>query len=74
MWVRWKLIGAHALSIVVAVVVLGGMAFLPELAFRSSALVVSLLLFAGMFIRMETVYFATDKLDREDIIQSYKEL
>ena len=72
--VRWKLIGAHALSIVVAVVIFGGMAFLPEIVFRGVALVLCLFLFSGMFIRMETVYFETDKLDREDIIQSYKEL
>ena len=72
--VRWKLLAAHALSLVVAIVVLGGMAFLPELIFRSVALIVCLFLYASMFIRMETVYFETDKLDREDIIKSYKEL
>ena len=74
MGVRWKLIGAHALSIVVTVVILGAMTFLPELAFRGVAFVLCLFLYSSMFIRMETVYFETDKLDREDIIKSYKEL
>ena len=74
MGVRWKLIGAHALSIIVAVGILCGMAFLPEIAFRGAALVLCLFLYSSMFIRMETVYFETDKLDREDIIKSYREL
>ena len=74
MGVRWKLIGAHALSIIVSVAVLSGTAFLPEIVFRGIALVICLFLYASMFIRMETVYFETDKLDREDIIKSYKEL
>lgn len=72
--VRWKLMGAHALSIVIAVAALVGLAFLPQIYFRAGALVLSLFLYSGMFIRMETVYFETDKLDREDVIQSYKEL
>lgn len=72
--VRWKLIGAHALSVAVALVLLGGTSFLPEIIFRAVTLVLGFFLYAGMFIRMETVYFETDKLDREDIIKSYKEL
>ena len=72
--VRWKLIGAHTLSILIAGAALAGTAFLPELVFRGVALVLCLLLYASLFIRMETVYFETDKLDREDIIKSYKDL
>ncbi len=72
--VRWKLIAAHALSMLVLALLLGGTAFLPEIIFRITALVLCLFLYAGMFIRMETVYFETDKLDREDVIKSYKEL
>ena len=74
MGVRWKLIASHALSIAAAVVVLCGMTYLPEIVFRGVALGLCLLLYANLFIRMETVYFETDKLDREDIIKSYKEL
>ena len=72
--VRWKLIGAHALSMAVAAILIGGTAFLPEIVFRVTALFLCLFLYTGMLIRMETVYFETDKLDREDIIKSYKEL
>ncbi|MDE6411405.1 MAG: hypothetical protein K2L02_02585 [Clostridia bacterium] len=72
--VRWKLIAAHALSLVVLVVALGGISFLPEIVFRAVALVLTLFLYSGLFIRMETVYFETDKLDREDVIKSYKDL
>ena len=74
MGVRWKLFLAHALSIVVAGAIWAVTAFLPEIVFRGIALVVCLLLYSSLFIRMETVYFETDKLDREDIIKSYKEL
>lgn len=74
MGARWKLIGAHALSVLIAAAFLAGTAFLPEVVFRVVALILCLFLYAGMFIRMETVYFETDKLDREDIIKSYKEL
>ena len=72
--VRWKLIAAHALSVSLAIVLLGGTAFLYEIIFRAVALILSLFLYAGMFIRMETVYFETDKLDREDVIKSYKDI
>ena len=72
--VRWKLIAAHALSVSLAIVLLGGTAFLYEIIFRVVALILSLFLYAGMFIRMETVYFETDKLDREDVIKSYKDI
>lgn len=72
--VRWKLIASHALSLAVMAALLGGTSFLPEIVFRAVALVLSLFLYTGLFIRMETVYFETDKLDREDIIRSYKDL
>lgn len=72
--VRWKLIAAHALSLIVSFAIVGGAAFLPELAACSIAFVLCLFLFASFFIRMETVYFMTDKIDREDVIKSYKDL
>lgn len=72
--VRWQLVSAHALSVSVAVLLLGGTAFLGEIIFRVVALCLTLFLYTGMLIRMETVYFETDKLDREDVIKSYKDL
>ncbi len=73
--VRWKLMGAHALSLAVLFVAIAGAAFQPEpVIFHLIAFLFCLFYFASFFIRMETVYFETDKLDREDIIKSYKEL
>ena len=72
--VRWKLIAAHALSLLVTFLVVGGAAFLPEIVACSIAFVLCLSLFSSLFIRMETVYFETDKIDREDVIKSYKDL
>lgn len=72
--VRWRLTLSYLMSFAVLVGVVVGFAFLPELAFR----MVSVVLFAALFlifgVRMETVYFETDKLDREDVIRSYREL
>lgn len=62
-----SLIGAYAVIAVSA-------AFLPELVFRLVAFVLYNFLFMAFCVRMETVYFATEKLDREDILRSYREL
>lgn len=72
--VRWKLILAHAMSFLVLVAAVGGASLLPEPAACAIAFVVCLFLYSSLFIRMETVYFETDKIDREDIIKSYKDL
>ena len=72
--VRRKLIAAFALSFFVGAAVLCGAAFLPVYVFLPIAFVVCVFLLLGFCIRMETVYFYTDKLDREDLIRSYREL
>ena len=72
--VRWRLALAHALSLLAFVVLVGGSAFLPEVVSRIVAFGVYLFLFTGFFVRMETVYYEADKLDREDLIKSYREL
>lgn len=74
MKVRWRLVLAHALSVLALVLFVGGTAFLPEYVCRGVAFFVDLFLFTGFFVRMETVYFEADKLDREDLIKSYREL
>lgn len=74
MGVRWKLILAHAVSLLVLVAAVGAASLLPELAACAIALAVCLFLYSGLFVRMETVYFETDKIDREDVIMSYKDL
>lgn len=72
--VRGKLMAAFALSFALFCLVVGASVFLPEYVFLPIAFLMFLFLFIGFCIRMETVYFKTDKLDREDLIRSYREL
>lgn len=73
--VRWKLILSFLLSLVpYFVFVTVGAYFFSELWFRVAMVLVFLFLFADFFVRMEVVYFKTDKIDREDILQSYKKI
>lgn len=71
---RWRLVLAFAIPFLVAGAVVVGFSFLGELAFRLAVFVVFVFFFLDFTIRMETVYFEADKLDREDLIQSYREL
>ena len=72
--VRWKLVFALTISYFAAILVLFGASFLPVYLFLIVAFVVQTVLFLSFGVRMETVYFATDKIDREDYIRSYREL
>ncbi len=73
--VRWKLILTFLLSLAVLFAVTAACAlFLPEVFFRAVLYVFYAFLFLGFCIRMETVYFAADKIGREDLIRSYREL
>ncbi|MDE5897335.1 MAG: hypothetical protein K2H43_05950, partial [Clostridia bacterium] len=72
--VRWKLLLSFLISFVAAAAVTAGVSVLPELVFRIVMFVLFTFLFLNFGIRMETVYFATDKIDREDLIRSYREL
>ncbi len=72
--VRGKLMAAFALSFAVFCAVVGASVFLPEYVLLPVAFLLFLFLFPGFCVRMETVYFKTDKLDREDLIRSYREL
>ena len=72
--VRWRLIGAMAISFLVGAAAIGAASFLPLYAFLPIAFVLSVFLLLSFCIRMEAVYFYTDKLDREDVIRSYREL
>ncbi len=71
--IRWELILGFLISLSAAFLVLTGVAFLPEFVFRIVGVIVFVALFLSFCIRMETAYFRTDKLDREDILKSYKE-
>ena len=70
--IRWKLVLSYLISIAVTFLILGSAALLPEFVFRIIGVVVLAILFLSFCIRMETAYFETDKLDREDLLQSYK--
>ena len=70
--VRWKLLLSYLISYAAAVIIVCGFAFLPEFVFRIVSVVVFILLYLNFTIRMEVVYFETDKLDREDILHSFR--
>ena len=68
---RTKLVLAFALFTSVTVAVVALSALLPSYAHY----IVTFVLFVFVFLDfcMETAYFKADKLDREDIVHSYKE-
>ncbi len=70
--VRWNLILSYLISVTAAFLLLGAFSLLPEPLFRIIAVLLFVLLYLSFCIRMETTYFETDKLDREDIIHSYR--
>lgn len=73
--IRGRLILAQAFSLLLANLIVGlGAVFLSALPFQIITFVVFLLLFAEFCVRMEVAYFETEKLDREDLLKSYREL
>lgn len=70
--VRWKLIFGFAVSFFAGMVCTAGFSLLPEAVFRVALILVYAAMFLSFFVRMETVYFETDKLDREDVLKSYR--
>lgn len=72
--VRWRVMLSLLISFAVTAAVVAGVALLPEFVFRLTLLVLFVFLFMNFGVRMETVYFETDKLDREDLLRSYREL
>lgn len=70
--VRWKLILGFAASFFSCMACTALFALLPEAAFRALLVLLYAALFLSFLIRMETVYFETDKLDREDVLKSYR--
>lgn len=71
--VRRSLLLSHLASFAGALLLLGGFSLLPEAVFRVVGVFVFALLFLNFAVRMVTLYFETDKLDREDILHSYRE-
>lgn len=71
--IRWELIMSYLASFVASLLILGLASLLPEAAFRLIGVLIFVLLFLSFCVRMETAYFEADKLDREDLLHSYKE-
>ena len=67
--VRGKLLLSFAISAVGKFLILVLCALLPYAAYHIIAVILFLFLFLNFGIRMETLYFETDKLDREDILR-----
>lgn len=72
--VRWRLYLSFLLSYAPCFLVLFGASFGPEWISRLLAIVLYLFGFLSFIVRMETLYFETDKLDREDLLRSYRGL
>ncbi len=72
--VRGRLLLSLALSVSAGFVILTSASLLPFSAFVAIAFLLSAFFFMSFGVRMETVYFKTDKLDREDLLKSYREL
>lgn len=72
--VRGKLLLSLLMSFAPAGLIVWGASFLPEAASVLICLVLFTFLFMSYCVRMETFYFETDKLDREDLLLSYREL
>ena len=72
--VRGRLILSILISMAVGFVLIAGLSLLPQYVFYIVASLFVMLVFLNFGVRMETVYFATDKIDREDLIRSYREL
>ncbi len=71
--VRWRLVLSYLISFAAALVLIGVAAFAPIYVFLLVGLLVFALLFLSFCVRMEVAYFRADKLDREDLIHSYRE-
>lgn len=70
--VRWKLILGFSVSFFACMVCTAGFSLLPEAVFRILPVFFYAALYLSFLIRMETVYFETDKIDREDELKSYR--
>ncbi len=74
MGVRGELLLSLTISFVPMFFIVWGSAFLPKFVAVLISFVLIAVLFLSFSIRMETFYFDTDKIDREDLLRSYREL
>lgn len=74
MGVRFKLYLSFAITYIPCFLVLFFSALGPHWLSRLIAIVLYLFGYLSFCVRMESLYFYTDKLDREDLLRSYREL
>ncbi len=72
--VRWKLILSLLIEYVPCFILIVGISFAPTWLSPIIAFIMYVFAYLSFCIRMETLYFETDKLDREDFLRSYREL
>ena len=72
--VRWRLILSLIISYVPCFLILFASSFGPDILSRILSVVLFTFAYLSFCVRMETLYFETDKLDREDLLRSYREL
>ena len=72
--VRWRLFFSMLISYAVCFFVVIGSVFGPLWLTRLLAAIMFMFAYMSFIVRMETLYFETDKLDREDLIRNYRGL
>ncbi len=72
--VRGKLYLSFLLSYVPCFLILFASSLGPEWISRIVAIILYIFFYLSFIVRMETLYFETDRLDREDKLRSYMEL
>ena len=74
MGVRWKLILSLLITYAPCFILIVGLSFGPAWLAGIIAFAVFMFAYLSFCVRMVSLYFETDKLDREDLLRSYREL
>lgn len=72
--VRWRLILSLLITYAPCFILLIGLSFAPAWLAGVIAFVIFVFGYLSFCVRMVSLYFETDKLDREDLLRSYREL
>lgn len=71
---RWRLILSMLITYAPCFLLIVGFSFTPVALARIVAFVMFVFAYLSFCVRMESLYFEMDKLDREDLLRSYREL
>ena len=72
--VRWKLILSLLITYAPCLILIIGLSFAPTWLAGILAFILFVFAYLSFCVRMVSLYFETDKLDREDLLRSYREL